>query len=46
MKRENNKITISSIVFFADSFKEKVDVVNSNTEAEEICTKIDKLVFT
>ena len=44
MKRENNKITISSIAFFEDSFKEKGDELNSNTE--ETCTKIDKAVFT
>ena len=44
MKREKNKIAISSIVFFEDSFKEKGDELNSNTE--EIYTKIDKAVFT
>ena len=44
MKRENNKITISSIAFFEDSFKERGDELNSNTE--EICTQIDKAVFT
>ena len=44
MKRGKNKITISSIVFFEDSFKEKGDELNSNTE--EIYTKIDKAVFT
>ena len=32
MKREKNKITISSIVFFEDSFKEKGDELNSNTK--------------
>ena len=39
MKTENNKITISSAVCRTDSFKEKVDKVN--THLEEICSEKD-----
>ena len=39
MKTENNKITISSAVCRTDSFKEKVDKVN--THLEEICSGKD-----
>ena len=39
MKTENNKITISSAFCRTDSFKEKVDKVN--THLEEICSEKD-----
>ena len=44
MKTKNNKIVISSIVYRADSFKEKVD--EANAHLEEICAKKDTAIIT
>ena len=44
MKKENNKIIVSSIVCRADSFKEKADEVNAHLE--EICTVKDIAIIT
>ena len=44
MKTENNKIIVSGIVCRADSFREKVDELN--THLEEICAEKDIAIIT